>query len=138
MKKAIFFLTLALALSACKKDPGTGGAGTISGTISKEVRVVLTNPATSLYTVPAADVDVYIVYGEHVSPDDKVVTDYNGEFEFRNLRKGKYTIYVYSRDTTGQNPPTIDPTKMVVLQEVELIDNEDHAVVSDLTIYDTP
>jgi len=138
MKKALFFLTLALAFSACKKDPGTGGAGTISGTISKEVRVVLTNPATSLYTVPAADVDVYIVYGEHVSPDDKVVTDYNGEFEFRNLRKGKYTIYVYSRDTTGQNPPTIDPTKMVVLQEVELTDNEDHAVVSDLTIYDTP
>lgn len=138
MKKALFFLTLALAFSACKKDPGTGGAGTISGTISKEVRVVLTNPATSLYTVPAADVDVYIVYGEHVSPDDKVVTDYNGEFEFRNLRKGKYTIYVYSRDTTGQNPPTIDPTKMVVLQEVELTDNEDHAVISDLTIYDTP
>lgn len=138
MKKALFFLTLALAFSACKKDPGTGGAGTISGTISKEIRVVLTNPATSLYTVPAADVDVYIVYGEHVSPDDKVVTDYNGEFEFRNLRKGKYTIYVYSRDTTGQNPPTIDPTKMVVLQEVELTDNEDHAVVSDLTIYDTP
>jgi len=138
MKKALFFLTLALAFSACKKDPGTGGAGTISGAISKEVRVVLTNPATSLYTVPAADVDVYIVYGEHVSPDDKVVTDYNGEFEFRNLRKGKYTIYVYSRDTTGQNPPTIDPTKMVVLQEVELTDNEDHAVVSDLTIYDTP
>lgn len=138
MKKLLFFLSFALAFAACKKDPGTGGAGTIFGTISKEVRVVLTNPATSLYTVPAADVDVYIVYGEHVSPDDKVVTDYNGEFEFRNLRKGKYTIYVYSRDTTGQNPPTIDPTKMVVLQEVELIDNEDHAVVSDLTIYDTP
>lgn len=138
MKKALFFLILALAFTACKKDPGTGGAGTISGTIAKEVRIVLTNPATSLYTVPAADVDVYIVYGEHVSPDDKVVTDYNGEFEFRNLRKGKYTIYVYSRDTTGQNPPTIDPTKMVVLQEVELTDNEDHAVISDLTIYDTP
>jgi len=28
--------------------------------------------------------------------------------------------------------------KMVVLKEVELTDNEDHAVVSDLTIYDTP
>ena len=138
MKKIIFFLSLTLALAACKKDPGTGGAGTISGNISKEVRVVLTNPATELYTVPAADLDVYIVYGEHISPDDKVVTDYNGNFEFRNLRKGKYTVYVYSRDTIGQNPPTIDPTKMVVLKEVELTDNEDHAVVSDLTIYDTP
>lgn len=138
MKKTLFFLTLAIAFVSCEKDPGTGGAGTISGNISKEVRVVLTNPATELYTVPAADVDVYIVYGDHVSPDDKVVTDYNGNFEFRNLRKGKYTVYAYSMDTTGQNPPTIDPTKMVVLQEVELTDNEDHAVVSDLTIYDTP
>jgi hypothetical protein len=138
MKRIILFLSICIAIAACKKDPGTGGAGTITGNISKEVRVVLTNPATALYTVPAADQDVYIVYGEHVSPDDKVVTDYNGDFEFRNLRKGKYTIYVYSRDTTGQNPPTIDPTKMVVLKEVELTDNEDHAVVSDLTIYDTP
>ena len=138
MKKTLFFLILAAAFVSCEKDPGTGGAGKISGTISKEIRVVLTSPNTFQYIVPAADVDVYIVYGEHVSPDDKVVTNYDGEFEFRNLRKGKYTIYVYSRDTTGQNPITIDPTKMVILEEVELTDNEDHAVVPDLTIYDTP
>lgn len=138
MKKAILFLAVALTLSACEKDPGEGGAGTISGNISKEVRVVLTNPATTLYTVPAADVDVFIVYGEHISPDDKIETDYKGDFQFRNLRKGKYTIYVYSNDTLGQNPPAIDPTKMVVLKEVELKNNEDHAEVSDLTIYETP
>jgi hypothetical protein len=138
MKKTLFFLILAIAFVSCEKEPGTGGSGTISGNVSMEVRVVLTNPATELYTVPAADLDVYIVYGEHVSPDDKVVTAYNGDFEFRNLRKGQYTVYVYSRDTTGQNPPTIDPSKMVVLQEVELTDNEDDAVVSDLKIYETP
>jgi hypothetical protein len=138
MKNTLFFFALALAFVACKKDPGTGGAGTISGAFSKEFRVVLTNPATALYTVPAADIDVYIVYGNHISPDDKIVTNYNGEFEFRNLRKGKYIVYAYSKDTTGQNPPTADPSKMVVLKEVELTDNEDQAVVSDLTIYDTP
>ena len=88
--------------------------------------------------MPAADVEVYIVYGEHLSPDDKVMSDYEGNFEFRNLRKGKYTVYTYSRDTLGQNPPASDPMKMVVLKEVELTDNEDHAVISDLTIYDTP
>jgi hypothetical protein len=66
------------------------------------------------------------------------MSDYEGNFEFRNLRKGKYTVYTYSRDTTGQKPPTSDPLKMVVLKEVELTDNEDHAVVSELTIYDTP
>ena len=136
MKKIIFLLALTAVLSACTKDPGTGGAGTISGTILKEYRVVLTSPLTFQYIVPAADVEVYIVYGEHLSPDDKVMTDYEGNFEFRNLRKGKYTVYTYSRDTTGLN--TTDPMKMVVLKEVELTDNDDHAVVSDLTIYDTP
>lgn len=136
MKKIIFLLAFTAVFSACKKDPGTGGAGTISGTISKEYRAVLTSPGTVYFTVPAADVEVYIVYGEHLSPDDKVMTDYEGNFEFRNLRKGKYTVYTYSRDTTGQN--MTDPMKMVVLKEVELTDNDDHAVVSDLTIYDTP
>jgi hypothetical protein len=138
MKKTLFFLALVLALVACKKDPGIGGAGTISGSITKEFRVVLTNPATALYTVPAADLNVYIVYGNHISPDDKIVTNYNGEFEFRNLRKGKYTVYAYSMDTTGQNPPASEPSKMVVLKEIELTDNEDHAVVSDLMIYGMP
>jgi len=138
MKKILFFLILTIAFVSCEKDPGTGGAGTISGTISKEFRLVLTNPGTALFTVPAADVEVYIVYGDHLSPDDKVMTDYEGNFEFRNLRKGNYTVYTYSRDTTGQNPPITDPTKMVVLKEVNLSDNEDHVVISDLTIYDTP
>jgi len=138
MKKVFFFLFVALLLVACEKDPGTGGAGSISGNISKEYRVVLTNPATAIYTVPAADVEVYIVYGDHLSPDDKIMSDYNGNFEFRNLRKGKYTVYTYSRDTLASNPPVVDPMKMVVLKEVELLDNEDHAVVSELTIYDTP
>jgi hypothetical protein len=138
MKKFLFFLVVTIFLAGCEKDPGTGGAGSISGAISKEFRVVLTNPATAIYTVPAADVEVYIVYGDHVSPDDKIMSDYNGNFEFRNLRKGKYTVYTYSRDTLSSNPPSVDPMKMVVLQEVELLDNEDHAVVSELTIYDTP
>ncbi len=136
MKKIIFLLALTAVFSACTKDPGTGGAGTISGTILKEFRLIPANPLTFQYIVPAADVEVYIVYGEHLSPDDKVMTDYEGNFEFRNLRKGKYTVYTYSRDTTGLN--TTDPMKMVVLKEVELTDNDDHAVVSDLTIYDTP
>jgi hypothetical protein len=138
MKKFLFFLVVTMFLFACEKDPGSGGAGTISGNISKEFRVVLTNPATAIYTVPAADVEVYIVYGDHVSPDDKIMSDYNGNFEFRNLRKGKYTVYTFSRDTAGVSPPEVDPLKMVVLKEVELVDNEDHVVVPELTIYDTP
>ena len=137
MKHFFLALFVTLSLMACVKDPGLGGSGIISGKVNKEVRVVLTNPNTAIYSVPAADQDVYIVYGSHISPDDKVVTNYNGEFEFRNLRRGNYTIYTYSKDTTGVNPPVIDPSRMVILKEVELIDNQDQIELSDLTIYDT-
>jgi hypothetical protein len=101
MKKTLFFLILAIAFVSCEKEPGTGGSGTISGNISKEFRVVLTNPATTLYTVPAADVEVYIVYGEHLSPDDKVMSDYEGNFEFRNLRKGKSSMRLPYEEPAG-------------------------------------
>jgi hypothetical protein len=131
-------LVLIIALVACQKDPGTGGAGTISGKVNKEVRVVITNPNTAQYTVPAANEDVFIIYGDHTSPDDKIVTNYNGEFEFRNLRKGSYKIYVYSKDTTGVNPPVNDPNRMVVLSEAELQDNSSSATLSTMTIYDIP
>jgi len=137
MRHIFLILLASITLMACVKDPGLGGSGIISGKVNKEVRVVLTNPNTAIYTVPAADQDVYIVYGSHISPDDKVVANYNGEFEFRNLRRGKYTIYTYSKDTTGVNPPVIDPSRMVILKEVELIDNQDQVELSDLTIYDT-
>jgi hypothetical protein len=137
MKQLSFAFLACIALISCVKEPGLGGAGIISGKVNKEVRVVLTNPNTAIYTVPAADQDVYIVYGGHISPDDKVVTNYNGEFEFRNLRRGKYTVYTYSKDTTGVNPPVIDPSRMVILKEVELVDNQDQIELSDLIIYDT-
>lgn len=137
MKQLSFAFLACIALISCVKEPGLGGAGIISGKVNKEVRVVLTNPNTAIYTVPAADQEVYIVYGGHISPDDKVVTNYNGEFEFRNLRRGKYTIYTYSKDTTGVNPPVLDPSHMVILKEVELVDNQDQIELSDLIIYDT-
>ena len=137
MKRIAGFIAL-VVLVACQKDPGTGGAGTISGKVNKEVRVVLTNPNTAQYTVPAANEDVFIIYGDHTSPDDKILTNYNGEFEFRNLRKGAYKIYVYSNDTTGVNPPVNEPNKMVVLREAELQDNSSSATLSTMTIYDIP
>jgi hypothetical protein len=49
-----------------------------------------------------------IVYGNNVSPNDRIWTNFDGEFEFEGLRTGDYTVYVYSRDTTGL--PGVDPT----------------------------
>ncbi|MCC6599618.1 MAG: hypothetical protein IT223_02975 [Crocinitomicaceae bacterium] len=125
-----------LVLASCKKDPGEGGNSSITGKVKKEVRVVLTNPATFQYSTPAADEDVFIVYGDHISPDDRVWTNYKGEYEFLNLRKGKYTVYVYSKDTTGIQG--VDPDRMVIKKEIEITDNKQELDIPVLTIYDVP
>lgn len=138
MIKTRFFAIMAMAvlMMGCEKDPGEGGTATIKGTVNKEFRLVLSNPATTQYTVVAADEDVYIVYGDNVSPDDRILTNYNGEFEFRNLRKGKYTIYVYSKDNTGTSG--VDQDKMVVKQEIEIQDKGQSVEAETMTIYDVP
>lgn len=137
--KIVYALSLALlslAFSGCTKEPGEGGMASIRGKVYKEYRLVVTNPATVQNTVPAADAEVYIVYGDHVSPDDRVMTNAQGEYEFMYLREGKYTVYVFSKDTSGSG--SIDPDKMEVSREVEITDRKGTTTASDMTIYDTP
>lgn len=136
MKGRLCLLAVLAVLGSCRKDPGEGGDSSIRGKVLREVRLVLTNPATVQYTVPAADQDVFIIYGDHVSPDDRIWTNYNGEYEFLNLREGDYTIYTYSRDTTGQ--PGVDPDRMVILQKVSISGRRQEVEADDMTIYDLP
>ena len=130
------FLALLLGLFGCEKEPGEGGTSSIRGKVEKEYRIVLSNAATYQYTVDAADEEIYIIYGDHVSPDDKVMTNFEGEFEFKNLRKGKYTIYVYSKDNSGL--AGVDMERMVVKQEIEISDKGEEIEASSMTIYETP
>ncbi|MBL7944319.1 MAG: hypothetical protein JNM00_16260 [Flavobacteriales bacterium] len=134
MRKISIFILAVLSVLSCTKFPGEGGNSSIKGKVEKDVRLVLTNPATYQYTVPAAEVDVYISYGDHVSPDDRVWTNMDGEFEFLNLREGDYTIYVYSKDTTGVSG--VDPDHMPIIREVEITAKKETVEVETLTIYD--
>ncbi|MFN8863033.1 MAG: hypothetical protein ACK500_09050 [Flavobacteriales bacterium] len=133
---AAFALVVLTLISGCRKEAGEGGVASIRGKVRKEVRLVLSNPATAQYTVNAADQDVYIIYGDNVSPDDRIWTNYKGEFEFMNLREGKYTVYVYSRDTTGV--PTVDPERMVVKKEIEIGKKENDEDAGTFLIFDVP
>ena len=52
---------------------------------------------TLLDTYPAQDQKVFIIYGsEDNLVDDDVSTSYDGSFEFKYLRTGSYTAFVYS------------------------------------------
>ncbi|MFB6340347.1 hypothetical protein ACE1ET_01425 [Saccharicrinis sp. FJH62] len=50
---------------------------------------------------PAQEQEIYITYGNHTFYDDRIRTQDDGTFEFRNLIKGTYRIFVYSEDVTG-------------------------------------
>jgi hypothetical protein len=133
---SFFVILTVFVFASCKKEAGDGGNSSIQGKISREIRVVLNNPSTAIGTFPAADEDVFIIYGDHVSPDDRVQTNYNGEYEFLYLRPGKYTVYAFSADTNSVAVPW-DEDHMTVLREVEISDGKQQISAADMTIYDT-
>jgi hypothetical protein len=137
MSKKYFLLVVILisALVACKKEPGDGGNSSIKGRVDVVYRNLLYNPSPA-DTFPAPDVDVYIQYGDNVSPDDRISTNYNGEYEFLNLRPGDYTIYVYSKDT-AQGLTILDPREMVVKQVVTIDDKKQTVEAPLMRIYDS-
>ncbi len=101
MKRYFLFSTIiALTLFSCSKEEGQGGRSSIKG------KVHLTDltgwNAGDDYDVP--DYDVYIIYGDKDDVyDDDMKTNFDGTFEFKNLREGSYRIFAY---TTDLNTPS--------------------------------
>jgi hypothetical protein len=125
--QAVFgILVFCLSLISCSKEAGEGGNSTIYGKITAwDYNAEFTN-LKGIY--PAADEEVYIIYGDDFSYSERVRTNYEGIYEFKYLRPGDYTIYVYSKDSTLTMPSemyaevrnvTIDGNKQYV--EVEEI-----------------
>jgi hypothetical protein len=134
LQTIIWVFASILTIVSCKKEAGDGGNSSIRGKVNLELRGVLENSTPIVGTFPAVDEDVYIVYGNHVSPDDRVQTNYNGEFEFLYLRPGKYKVYVISKDTIA--PSSWDGSKMTVLREAEITDDKQRITLEEMTIYD--
>ena len=93
MKKIILFSSLALSFVACKKVEGEGGSSTIKGIVIEQKYNSLGNVIAEY---PSPDKNVYIIYGDKSTfYDNNISTSYDGNFEFRYLQKGKYSIFVY-------------------------------------------
>ncbi len=93
----IFLFLLTLALPACQKTEGIGGASQIEG----KVRYIKRNSrGDSVATYYAPDQKVYIIYGNNTLYDDDMNTNFDGRFRFNYLQKGKYTLYAYSECDT--------------------------------------
>jgi len=99
--KILLLLLCSFVLFSCKKEEGEGGLATIKGRVW--VRDWDKNFNLMMYEYPGLDEDVFIVYGDQVGYGDKLSTDLNGNFEFKYLRKGTYTIYALSDTLPSAN-----------------------------------
>jgi hypothetical protein len=136
MKNILFVIFTISLLTSCKKEAGEGGLASIKGIVQTDLRLVPSNPVTFQYSRLGVDEEVYIIYGDNTGPDDRVWTNYKGEFEFRNLRPGDYKIYVYSRDTTGS--AQVNAERMPIVREVKIEDRKGEVDAGKITIYDVP
>jgi len=128
--KLVAGLVIALfLLTACEKGAGEGGTSTIKG-------VVITQEWDGSFSeirdeYPSQEEDVYIIYGDDDFYGDDVKTNYNGVYEFKYLRKGSYTIYVYTKDASVDYDVT--DRKLLIKKEVQIISNNQTVTVD--TIY---
>ena len=90
------FFVLIMAFSSCQKVEGPGGTVTIKGVIIERNHV-----GTSIFEYPAADQDIYLIYGsENSFYDEDLKSSFDGSFEFRYLQKGDYQVFAYEDDNS--------------------------------------
>lgn len=126
-KRAFAALTmLVLLVSGCSKNPGPGGQATITGKI--HAKDYNGNGTVLLGEYDAPDEDVYIIYGDEPTYGDHVKTGPDGVFRFQFLNKGKYRVYVYSKDFTSVSG------KEAIYADVEITDKKQTVTVTDIDI----
>ena len=106
------------------------GAAVISGTV-KKIKYDKDSRWPNLvieYSDFAHEHEVYITYGNHTFYDERVRTQDDGRFEFRNLIPGKYRIFLYSEDVTKV-------TEHVVLEyEVTITEFDQELDLGEITV----
>lgn len=105
MKKTTFFILSLVALisltHSCINDEGVGGTGAIEGYAYQ-----IFHPDGEFNfetdTVDAAEVRVYIQYGDEKPYGNDMRTGPDGYFKFKYLRKGTYTVFSYGEFPSGE------------------------------------
>jgi hypothetical protein len=125
----LLIVLFSVLVFSCSKEPGEGGNSTIYGTITAyNYNAEFTN-LKGIY--PAADEDVYLIYGNDLSYSQRIRTNYNGVYEFKYLRPGDYTIYAYSKDSTLTLVSGIYP----VILNVEITEKKQTVEAPDMKIF---
>jgi len=122
------FLFATFLLSGCSKEPGIGGRAKITGKLIG--KYYSDDELTQLAGLDVlGDERVYLVYGnEKTQYDDDVRTTYDGTFEFKYLRPGKYVVFMY------ENCYPCASLQQEKLFEVEITDKDEVADLGEITL----
>jgi len=107
MSRLLASLIILFFVSSCEKSPGEGGTSTIQGSVYKLSTYynVLTQQTDTVYYQLDSKKDVYIIYSDNENDfyNDNIETNWNGQYRFDYLRKGDYTLFVYTDSTDALN-----------------------------------
>lgn len=107
MSRLLASLIILFFVSSCEKSPGEGGTSTIQGSVYKLSTYynVLTQQTDTVYYQLDSKKDVYIIYSDNENEfyNDNIETNWNGQYRFDYLRKGDYTLFVYTDSTDALN-----------------------------------
>jgi hypothetical protein len=71
---------------------------------------------------------VYVKFGNSISYDVRIRTSHDGSFEIKNLRRGKYQVWVYSEDPQSPTEET------AIIREIEINERNQVIDLGDLEI----
>ena len=114
----IFLILQTGVFFSCEKSEGRGGTGSISGVIVEQF--YNDDYSDLLYERPAVDEEIFMLYGNNPEVGASNETAMNGEFRFKYLYPGSYTVYFQTEDSTAAFD---EDTEKVV--QVELAKGED-------------
>lgn len=95
----VFFLLQTVVFQSCEKSEGRGGTGSISGIVMEQF--YNDDFSAHLYESPAVDEEIFILYGDNGEVGASNETAMNGEFRFKYLYPGDYTVYFQMEDSTS-------------------------------------
>ena len=130
--KILVFFSLSFSLIAffsCSKGEGKGGGATIKGKIL--IQEYATGTITNGTPYAAANEKVYLIYGDGTTYSESFSTSYDGSYEFTNLRKGNYKVFVYSDLVPQPANPPYEEAKSV---NVSITDKKGIVEVESITI----
>lgn len=114
MKYLLYGALFCCFFLSCKKEPGPGGIASVKGKVL--TRYYDRQFRYFQYEHYSTETSVYIIYGDQEGYGDKTTTSNDGVFIFRYLQPGKYTVYVYSEDSTLSVPGN----ELVVQKEITI------------------